>query len=110
MPIDDTPLESQKRNNLGFILSVVVSLALLMVAATTTVFLRSGAYTTVKQIQIGSRLTDTFDNHGLDVTSPIKSTDIDVLSDSVLARVRSLDDATDFDGADVSDTALGLNR
>ena len=109
MPITDFVEEiPARRNNFGLALSIVIAIAVAMTAVTITVFLRSGAYVTVKQIQIGSHVSYTFEEGDLDVTSPIKSTDIDELAKNVYSRVQVLNDDVDFGSSDVTDVALTL--
>lgn len=109
MPEDSQPPEKIEGTNPVLAISMAVAIAALMVIATTYNFLHSGAYTTVKQIQIGTRVVHSIDQGDIDTTSPIKAADIDQYVLSIKERIKALDDTTDFGPAAVSDSALGLN-
>lgn len=89
-------------------ISIIISIALAMVIITFTIFVRSSAYTTVKQIRSGKVVVHALDKSDLDTTSPIKANDIDAFAKTVDQRLRMLDDASDFSAADVTDQKLGL--
>lgn len=108
MPIRDTAIDSRVKNKLIIFLAIVIVFSSLMITATTLVFFKSSAYGTVKQIQAGTQISDTFDQSGLDVTSPINAVDIDKLAESVYLKVQALDDNADFGSDSVSDSSLGL--
>jgi hypothetical protein len=62
-----------------------------------TVFLKSGAYDTVKQISAAEDvLAESIE--GIDTTSPIQSSDLDDYANSLPQRVKLLNDAEDFNG------------
>ena len=90
------------------VLLLAVAVALSMVVITTVIFLRSGAYTTVKQIQIGSSLIDSKEFSDVKDTSPIKADDIDFYSKNINTKIDTIDDNADFGPENVSDKYLGL--
>lgn len=83
-------------------------ITVVMVTVTTIVFLRSGAYATVKQIQLGIQATELVDQGDLDITSPINAADIDEYATSLSQRLNAIDNDKDFGPEAVSDAALGL--
>lgn len=89
-------------------IAVAVAAAFVMVLVTTIIFLRSGAYATVKQIQIGIRATESMDQGNLDITSPINAIDIDQYADGISQRLNMIDDYADFGPEAVSNAQLGL--
>ena len=103
----DTPEKTGLNPTVAIFLAIAISL--IMVATTTATFLRSSAYTTVKQIQIGISATESIDSaDGIDITSPINAVDIDEYVQDVKQRLSLLNDSADFGPEDVSDSALGL--
>jgi hypothetical protein len=84
-----------------------IVIAAAMVVVTFTVFVNSTAYATVKQIQIGTKIVQTLSSD-IDTKSPIKADDITQYQKSVEQRTATMDDASDFANADLSDQALGL--
>lgn len=109
MPEDNQSSEKIEGTNPVLAIGIAIVIAALMVAATTYDFLHSGAYATVKQIQIGTRVVHSIDRGDIDTVSPIKAADIDQYALSIKERIEALDDNTDFGPAAVSDSALGLN-
>ncbi|HUD03791.1 MAG TPA: hypothetical protein VMR51_03305 [Patescibacteria group bacterium] len=109
MPEDNQQPEIIEGANPVLAIGIAVLMAALMVAAATYSFLHSGAYTTVKQIQIGTRVVRSIDHGDIDTVSPIKAADIDQYASSIKERITVLDDNNDFGSAAVSDSALGLN-
>jgi cell division protein FtsL len=89
-------------------ITIAIAVAFVMVLATTIIFLRSSAYTTVKQIQIGIRATEAMNQGNLDITSPINAIDIDQYTDSINQRLNMIDDYADFGPEAVSNAQLGL--
>lgn len=89
-------------------IALAIGLALAMVAVTFTIFINSGAYTTVKQIQVGTNFARSNKMDGYDSTSPIKATDIAKYQQDLNNRLNTYDDKNDFGPADISDSALGL--
>ena len=109
MPEDNRQPEKIEGVNPVLSLGLAIVVAALMVIASTYNFLHSSAYTTVKQIQIGTRIVHSIDQGDVDTTSPIKAADIDQYALSIKERLKALDDNTDFGSAAVSDSTLGLN-
>jgi hypothetical protein len=89
-------------------IALAIVIASAMVLGTTLSFLHSGAYTTVKQIQLGIETTESMDQGGLDITSPINAIDIDDYANSIDQRIKLIDDYADFGPEAVSDAQLGL--
>ena len=106
------PEESTTSKTASPMLALIIAIIIagLMVIVSTVVCLNSGAYTTVKQIQSGSKLIRSIDldKDGIDTSTPIKASDIDAYSASIKQRLQSLDDNTDFGPGPVSDASLGL--
>ncbi|HOR23368.1 hypothetical protein KBB76_00020 [Candidatus Saccharibacteria bacterium] len=99
--------DEPKTVSLTFVILVAVMVAIVMVSFTTVAFLKSEAYATVKQIQVGSQRHNYLDED-IDVTSPIKASDIDEYQTSFRERLHSLDDNKDFGPTNLSDENLGL--
>lgn len=89
-------------------IAIAISIALAMVGVTFTMFINSGAFTTVKQIQVGTNFARSNKIDGYDTTSPIKTTDITKYQQELNNRLNGIDDKHDFGTADVTDSALGL--
>lgn len=87
-----------------------IGVAAVMVLVTFLVFINSGAYTTVKQIQIGTKVVQSLISSDFDSKSPIKADDITQYQKSISQRLTTLDDGNDFTASDLSDTALGLTQ
>jgi hypothetical protein len=105
---ETTQLNYKKGINLLYAIGVSVGIALIMVIVATFSFYHSGAFTTVKQIQTGTQFVKSIDKDSLDVESPINASDIEDYAESIKARLKTLDDNSDFGPDDVSDAALGL--
>ena len=87
--------------------SVAIGVALIMVTFTFNSFLKSNAYSTIKEIQAnnangGSRIGD------YDTTSPVKAIDIEETSKDIENRINSLDNSADYGPEQVTNDALGL--
>jgi hypothetical protein len=105
----DNDIETSKSGlNVSAAVFIAIAIACVMVAVTTVIFLRSSAYTTVKQIQIGIKTTESLEHGDLDVTSPINAINIDDYASAINQRLKSVNDANDFGPETISDTALGL--
>jgi nitrogen fixation/metabolism regulation signal transduction histidine kinase len=89
-------------------IAIAIAIAFVMVLVTTFIFLRSSAYATVKQIQIGIQATEAMDQGDLDITSPINAVDIDQYATSINQHLDMIDDYADFGPEAVSDAQLGL--
>jgi hypothetical protein len=90
-------------------IGVAIALAMSMVAITFTIFIQSGAYNTVKQIQAGTDVAKSIKMSGFDTKSSIKASDIAKYEEAMMLKVNSLNDISDFGPDQISDTALGLN-
>jgi hypothetical protein len=90
------------------VIMAAIALATAMVVITTVNFLHSGAYNTVKQIQIGVQTTEGINQSDLDVTSPINALDINEYAADLEQRLNTLDNYEDFGPEAVSDASLGL--
>lgn len=88
-------------------ITLAILIALIMVITTTTIFYKSNAYATVKQIQAGANANPNLSDD-IDTTSPIKATDIDEFAQSFKQRLRNLDDYNDFGPSELSNQNLGL--
>jgi len=95
--------------NLLWAIGISVLIAILMVVATTYSFYQSGAYTTVKQIQTGTKLVNSLDIGELDAKAPINASDIDEYARSINLKLKALNDQADFGPQGLSDASLGLN-
>ena len=106
----DTQNQSQASKDLSLtaLLAIVILIALIVVFITTVNFLKSNAYNTVKQIQLGIETTESIDGTDLDITSPINAIDIDDYYNSLSKRLQMVDDYADFGPESVSDQTLGL--
>lgn len=89
-------------------LIIIITIAIIMVATTFTIFLRSNAYQTVQQIKAGTQVTSKNDLEGYDITSPIKANELDKLDSSLKSTLNSLDDENDFGQNGLSEKILGL--
>lgn len=104
----DTKLSVEGSNPLVAI-SVAIGLAIVMVVVTFTVFIQSGAYTTVEQIKAGTKFARSIQMNGYDTKSPIKAADIAKYEQSLNQRLDSYSDTSDFSPSEISDAKLGLN-
>jgi len=102
--------QHQTGGNLMSAIVVAIAVALVMVITTFLIFINSSSYTTVKQIQSGSRIARAIQSGDVDTRSPIKADDIDLYQKSVDQRLSTFDDGTDFGSSDVSDQSLGLTQ
>lgn len=89
-------------------IGIAIGVAVMLVVITFTMFLKSSANTTVKQIQAGTQVIRTIQNSNLDTTSPIKADDIAAYEVSLQERLKTIDDNGDFGPDAVSNAALGL--
>lgn len=89
-------------------IGTAIVIALSMVIFTTVNFLHSGAYMTVKQIQIGIKAEHILADEDLDTDSPINASDLDVYANSMHQKIKILDDTADFGPGAVSDQSLDL--
>lgn len=89
-------------------IGIIIGIAVIIVAVTFTIFIKSSAYVTVKQVKKGKSIVHALDKTDLDTTSSIKANDIDLFSQSVDRQLRLLEDASDFSASGVSDQKLGL--
>jgi len=101
-------IEANTGTNPLLAIVLAIAIAAAMVTVTTLNFLNSGAYTTVKQIQIGIQTTDAVNQSDLDIISPINAADIDKYVTTLEQRLNTSDNYEDFGPEAVSDTALGL--
>jgi hypothetical protein len=85
-----------------------VGISLIMVVTTFTMFIHSGAYKTVKQIQVGSQLTAASLGGSYDVTSPVNAVDISNYEVILKQKLSSIDNQADFSESALSPQALGL--
>jgi hypothetical protein len=107
--LDDQTEDSDKSVNPIAAIGIAIVLAGIMVMITTVNFLRSGAYTTVKQIQIGIKAVDSVNQSDeLDITSPINAIDIDEYASGINQRLDLINDYADFGPEAISDSSLGL--
>jgi hypothetical protein len=102
--------EAVKGFNPIIAIAIAITIAFFMVLATTITFLRSSAYTTVKQIQIGIQATESMNQGNLDITSPINAIDIDQYATGINQRLDMMDDYADFGPEAVADAQLGLSN
>jgi len=91
-------------------IGIAVLVATIMTIVTTLIFLNSGAYTTVKQIQTGSEIITPYQlsQVGIDTSKPIKASDIDDYASTIQKSLQTLNDNQDFGPVPVSDNSLGL--
>lgn len=89
-------------------IAVAIALAISMVVVTFSVFIHSGAYTTVKQIQTGTEVARSAKISGYDTGSSIKASDIAKYEEAMVLKLNSFSDEADFGQAQINDSALGL--
>lgn len=89
-------------------IGLAIGVAFAMVMTTFTIFINSGAYITVRQIQVGTKVARSLQGSNMDTRSPIKADDIGVYQKELSKRMGTIDDTADFGQADISDQALGL--
>lgn len=89
-------------------IGTAIGVAIAMVSVTFTLFIHSGAYKTVKQIQVGTKLARSIKVEGYDSKSPIKATDITTYQLDLNKRLNKYNNQADFNPAVISDSALGL--
>ena len=89
-------------------IAAAVFISLVMVATTFTMFIHSGAYNTVKQIQVGSQLTAASLGDSYDVTSPVNAIDIINYEAILKQKLSTIDNQTDFNSGAISPQTLGL--
>ena len=89
-------------------IGIAIGIAFAMVMTTFTIFINSGAYTTVRQIQVGTKVARSLQGSNMDTRSPIKADDIGAYQQELNKRMRTIDDSTDFGQDDISDQTLGL--
>ncbi|MDQ5953792.1 MAG: hypothetical protein QG647_528 [Patescibacteria group bacterium] len=90
-------------------LIIVLIIASTMVVITTSMFLRSGAYQTVKQIQNGIKATSESDLSGYDTTSPIQSSDIEKFTENLGKNTGSINNEKDYQDPVVDYQGIGIN-
>lgn len=101
-PADKSPISL-----LGALI-IAVTIAFFMVLTTTIIFLKSSAYATVQQIQVGSKLANSKEFLEVDNKNPIKANDIDEYALKIKSKILVIDDNADFGQDAVSDKSLGL--
>jgi hypothetical protein len=105
----DIDITSDEGLNPLVAIATAIAFAVGLVLITFIIFLNSGAYKTVKQIQAGTSIARALQSADIDTRSPIKSDDISVYESSVTQRLNVLDDSSDFGPNDVTDANLGLS-
>lgn len=96
--------QAKKRYNTGLnfgwsiLLTITVSTVLVLISF--GVFLRSGAYETVKQIGAAQEVLQT-DLGDIDTKSPIQAVDLEDYADSLPQRVKAFNDTEDFGQIDL---------
>jgi hypothetical protein len=99
--------KSEAASNPLWALAFAILVGIAMVSITFLIFIKSSAYETVQQIQIGaSKQADL--GPGYDVTSPVNAKDIDAFNAKIESKLNSIDDNADFNESKVSEATLGL--
>lgn len=93
---------------LNWAIVVTVLLSMGLVAVSFTIFLYSGAYDTVKQIQAASSAIKDDSIKDLDTKSPVQAIDLRDYSDTVKNRVLLLNDNEDFITSELDASKLGF--
>lgn len=87
----------------------VILIASFMVLVTTSMFLNSSAYNTVKQIQNGIKATSESDLSEYDTTSPIQSSDIDKFTENLGKNTSTINNENDYQNPVVDYQGIGVN-
>lgn len=93
---------------LSWAIMVTIILSAVLVAMSFVIFLYSGAYDTVKQIQAASTAIKDDSIKDLDVKSPVQAIDLRDYSDAIKNRILILKDAEDFNTSELDATKLGF--
>lgn len=81
--------------SLLWMIIITIAISIVLVLLSLLIFLKSGAYDTVRQISAAQDvLAETIE--GIDTTSPIQANDIEEYAKTLPLRVKSLNDAEDF--------------
>lgn len=92
---ETTHIPSYKKLNLAWALFVTVAISAVLVLISFAIFLKSGAYDTVRQISAAEDvLQTTLDD--IDTTSPIQASDLEEYSKGLPQRIKTLNDTEDF--------------
>lgn len=93
--MDEVQLSTIQKLNLLWVVIITIGVSIVLVLLSFTIFLRSGAYDTVKQISAAEDvLAESIE--GIDTTSPIQASDLEEYANSLPQRVKVLNDAEDF--------------
>lgn len=90
-------------------LAFIIFIATCMVLVTTSMFLNSGAYQTVKQIQSGIKATSESDLSEYDTKSPIQSSDIDKFTENLGKNNSNINNESDYQTPAVDYQGIGIN-
>lgn len=100
--------KSARFSNPILAISVAIGIAMAMVAVTFTIFINSGAYKTVMQIQVGTKFAKSIKVEGYDSKSPIKASDVTSYQQELEKRLNGYNYQTDFETSAISSSSLGL--
>lgn len=79
-----------------WVVVIVIGISAALVLVSFTIFLNSGAYSTVKQITAAAQTLQKDDLEGYDTTSPIRADTLGSYMRGLEAKVQGLDDSKDF--------------
>jgi cell division protein FtsL len=99
---------NKKSESLIWLIIMTILIAVILVVVSFAIFLKSGAYDTVRQIIIASNTLAEDDLKGYDVRSPIQADDLRQYGKTLDIRIKTLNDNEDFNQQSISDNALGI--
>lgn len=93
--MEEAQLSTIQKLNLLWVVIITIGVSTILVFLSFVIFLKSGAYDTVKQISAAEDvLAESIE--GIDTTSPIQARDLDEYAESLPQRVKLLNDAEEF--------------
>lgn len=93
---------------LSWAIFAVILLSIGLVAVSFGIFLYSGAYDTVKQIEAASTAVKDDSIKDLDVKSPVQAVDLRDYSDAIKQRIMLLNDTEDFNISGLDAGTIGF--
>jgi hypothetical protein len=99
----------QSSYSLYIAIAAMAGVVVAFVLITFSMFLRSSAYETVKNIQANTKINGS-SLGDYDTTSPVKAADIEETVRGIENKIDGLDNSADYGPESVSDANLGLER
>lgn len=101
---------SRKDEGIPFkwVIITTIFLSVSMVSLSFIIFLRSGAYDTVKQIRVATEVLQDDSLSSVDTTSPINAEDIEEFVTSLGPKINAVETHKDFTIDAISEEALGF--